>query len=414
VVNLDLKDFFPTITENRVRGVLTTLGIDERVAEILARLTCNNGHLPQGAPTSPVLSNMICYRLDTELMQAAKGARAIYTRYADDITFSAYQPPVPLFDNGAPPVGRFSPELLSATLRSVFLENGFRVNEEKAHYANKNSRRIVTGVKINDGLNVDRIYVRQVRGMIHSIERLGIVNAQARYLASSGRGNIEAHLRGKIAYLAHLKGPANPVVRSLTLRFNSGFPAHPIKVTPTDMEKRDRSIWIIEHDYANGRQGTAFFLEGVGLVTAAHCMENAIKPRLYHRTSRSNTFAVSVRKECKYRDLAILDHQIPASDYYELKPSARTPVVGDEVVAYGYPDFGPGDQLNIREGKVTSLPIKSAIQRIEVSQELSQGMSGGPVMDTYGLVVGVVHKGGPDERRQLATDGRELLKLSDE
>lgn len=62
VVNLDLKDFFPTITEGRVKGLLSVLGGDGRVVEILARLTCANGHLPQGAPTNPVLSNMICYR----------------------------------------------------------------------------------------------------------------------------------------------------------------------------------------------------------------------------------------------------------------------------------------------------------------------------------------------------------------
>jgi hypothetical protein len=111
VVNLDLQDFFPSITENRIKGLLRSLGINDRVSEIVARLTCYDAFLPQGAPTSPVLSNMICYRLDTELLREAKAARAIYTRYADDITFSAYQPPSPLFENGLPPVGKFSPEL---------------------------------------------------------------------------------------------------------------------------------------------------------------------------------------------------------------------------------------------------------------------------------------------------------------
>lgn len=95
VINLDLKDFFPSITENRIQGLLSALGLNYRVAEIIARLSCFGSRLPQGAPTSPTLSNMICYRLDTDLMQVAKGARAIYTRYADDITFSSYQPPSP-------------------------------------------------------------------------------------------------------------------------------------------------------------------------------------------------------------------------------------------------------------------------------------------------------------------------------
>src|SRR6185295_7019926 len=72
VVNLDLQDFFPTITENRIRGLLQALDVDYRVSEIVARLCCLNDHLPQGAPTSPVLSNMICYRLDTALLNIAK------------------------------------------------------------------------------------------------------------------------------------------------------------------------------------------------------------------------------------------------------------------------------------------------------------------------------------------------------
>ena len=84
VVNVDITDFFPTITENRVQGLLNSLGVDSRVADIVARVCCNNGHLPQGAPSSPVISNMICFRLDKQLMAIAKDARCIYTRYADD------------------------------------------------------------------------------------------------------------------------------------------------------------------------------------------------------------------------------------------------------------------------------------------------------------------------------------------
>jgi S1-C subfamily serine protease len=97
-----------------------------------------------------------------------------------------------------------------------------------------------------------------------------------------------------------------------------------------------------------------------------------------------------------------------------MEASSQSPEVSDSVVAYGYPGFGPGDQLNVRVGKVTSLSIKSSVQRIEVDQELSQGMSGGPVVNADGYVVGIVHKGGPDEARQVAIDVRELLKLASE
>ena len=75
VVNVDLKDFFPTIGQKRIEGVLLSLGINTRVAAIISQVCCSSGHLPQGAPSSPVLSNMICFRLDKNLMDFAKEAR---------------------------------------------------------------------------------------------------------------------------------------------------------------------------------------------------------------------------------------------------------------------------------------------------------------------------------------------------
>ncbi|MFN0263953.1 trypsin-like peptidase domain-containing protein [Tepidamorphus sp. 3E244] len=410
VLNLDLQDFFPTITENRIVGLLTSVGLERRVAEIVARLACYEGHLPQGAPTSPVLSNMICYRLDTELLRIAKSARAIYTRYADDITFSGYQPPVPLFEVGPPAVGKFSPDLLAATLRAAVQGNGFTINPHKLHYADRNSRRIVTGVKINSGLNVDRRYVRDIRAKLNSIEKHGLKASQATYASKGGKGDIGSHIRGKIAYVAHLKGLADPVVRSLALRYNRSFADHPMKITPTDSERRDRSVWIVEHSGNGGEQGTAFFLSGVGLVTAAHCVEDPKDLLIYHPSTPSNQAQVSVRKRCQHHDLAILDHAISSNEFFEIEAATAEVAVGDDVVAYGYPGYGPGDGLNVRGGKVTSLPRKHAIDRVEVSQELSQGMSGGPVLDSSGKVVGVIHKGGPNEERQIATAIHELKK----
>lgn len=401
VLNLDLQDFFPTITENRIKGLLKSLGVEARVSDIIARLCCFDSHLPQGAPTSPVLSNMICFRLDTELLRIAKDSRAIYTRYADDITFSSYQPPSPLFEAPLPAVGRFSLEMLAPALRGAFESNGFTVNPDKAHYADRNSRRIVTGVKINDGLNVDRRYVRHIRALLHSIETLGLADAQTKYIDAGGRGRLAEHLRGKISYITHLKGLTDPVVRSLALRFNQSFSQSPIKLTPTIEERRDRSVWIIEHSANDGEQGTAFFLKDVGLVTASHC-EGVSDFNVYHPSKPSNCAKVTVLKRCPHRDLALLGHAIHATEYFELEAAAQPVVVGNDVTAFGYPGFGPGDKINVRSGSVTSLPMKSGVQMIEVGQELAQGMSGGPIVNAQNAVVGIIHKGGPDEARQLA------------
>jgi S1-C subfamily serine protease len=399
VVNIDLREFFPSITEKRVRGLLESLGVNHRVSEIIARICCFENHLPQGAPSSPVISNMICFRLDTDLLQVAKDSRAIYTRYADDITFSSYQHPAPLFDGVIPAVGRFSPDLLSPALQAAITRNGFEIHPEKAHYADRNSRRIVTGVKINAGLNVDRRYVRQIRAMLHSIEKDGLTNAQARYTNSDGKGGLEGHLRGKISYISHLKGPSDPVVRSLAQRYNKKFPAKPIKLTPTVEEQRDRAVWVVEHP---DRNGTAFFLKDVGLVTAAHCVEGVSEVDLLHPSKHTTLYRVKVLHIDKHQDLALLDNKaIPTSDYYEIISASLTPAVNDIVIAVGYPGWAPGDFLNIRTGTVSLLTPKAGVQMIEVTQQLTQGMSGGPLLNANGEVVGIIHKGGPGEGRQL-------------
>lgn len=90
VINLDLKDFFSSINFGRVRGLFKSapFGFNNEVATTLAQICCHDGKLPQGAPTSPVISNYICRRLDNELIAFARKHKINYSRYADDITFS--------------------------------------------------------------------------------------------------------------------------------------------------------------------------------------------------------------------------------------------------------------------------------------------------------------------------------------
>jgi retron-type reverse transcriptase len=408
VLNIDLKDFFPSITEKRVKGVLDSLGIDSGVSKIIARLSCNNNHLPQGAPTSPVLSNMICFRMDKELLTFAKSARCIYTRYADDITFSSNQPMTAAFGGPVPPSGHFSPELLVPILRQVFANNGFTINPDKAHYADRNSRRMVTGLKINEILNVDRCYVRNIRAALYSVETLGEKAAQVKYASKyGGTSDIGAHLQGKISWLGHIRGPSDPVFRAVAVRFNSVFANRKIWVTPSAIEVRDRAVWVVEND-KEITQGSAFFLKGVGLVTAAHCVESVDEVNVYHASKPANTFKAQVLKRDKDRDLAILGHTIADTDYFELDSSMHAVAVGDELTAFGYPNFGPGDRLNVRAGKVSSLPVKHGVKLIEVTQKLAQGMSGGPLLYDDNSVTGVIHKGGPTEGRDFAIHIAEL------
>lgn len=413
VLNLDIKDFFVTITETRIAGILTAIGVSSRVASIIARVCCYGGRLPQGGPASPVLSNMICFRLDRALLKIAKDARCIYTRYADDISLSGMRPLSSLFETGLPPPGRVAPELLSVALQGAFSNNGFVLNAEKIHYADKFSRRIVTGVKINEGLNVDRRFVRNIRAALFDVER-DPVAAQTRYASKyGGNSSIAAHLKGKIAWLGFVKGLADPVYRSLALRFNKSFETQSITVEATREERIDRSVWVIEHSSVlddSYRQGSAFFLDGVGLVTAAHCVAGVKEATVHHPSRPSNKFKVHVKHYSKHRDLAILTHMIPETDFYQLAMSATPAATGDPVTAVGYPVFSPADKINIRSGTVSSTTVKSLIPLLEVNFKLVQGMSGGPVIDRHDAVVGVIHKGGPKMPRDFAIVIAELKK----
>ncbi|MEN8980996.1 MAG: reverse transcriptase domain-containing protein [Planktotalea arctica] len=393
ILNVDIKDFFPTITEARVQGLLQSIGMDSDVSGTIARLCTNNGCLPQGAPSSPVISNMICFRLDKSLMGFSKEHRLLYTRYADDITLSSFQPLTALFEGERPDSGRLPLEKLSGEFLSILGSNGFELNSQKIHYADKNSRRMATGIKINEGLNVDRRYVRNIRSALFKVEKSGPVAAQAELGKRLGKPcSIQAHLQGKISWVGFVKGQSDPVFRGLAKRYNQCFSKNPIKINPTETERADRAIWVVE---TNDDTGTAFFLEGVGLVTAAHCVCGASEIEVFHPLRTSNRFKVEVKHLCSHRDLAILEHTIGSTEYFELVAYAGSPTIGADTLAAGFPTYGFGDRLNVRKGSISSLMTRSAVPLIEVSQMLGQGMSGGPLMNEDHEVLGIIHKGGP-------------------
>lgn len=408
ILNIDIKDFFPTISEARVQGLLDSIGIDAEVAAIIARICCNDGCLPQGAPTSPLISNMICFRLDRSLMAFAREHRLLYTRYADDITLSSFQPPTALFEGSRPDSGKLAPEQLSSDLRDVFQANGFDINSEKIHYADRHSRRMVTGLKINEDLNVDRKFVRNIRATLYKIEKIGADDAQKELAARAGKSlSIQAHVQGRISWIGFVKGQSDPVFRGLAKRYNACFPSRPIKVHPTQADILERAVWVLETD---SNTGTAFFLASVGLVTAAHCVNGESNIEVFHPARTANRFKVTVAHICTDRDLALLSHSIPTTDYFELEEFNGLPTTGRDTIAAGFPSYGPGDKLNIRPGTISTLTVKHAVNLIEVTQKLSQGMSGGPLMANDCAVMGVIHKGGPDEPRDFAVTLDELKK----
>lgn len=151
VACMDLRGFFPSITFARVTGMYVRLGFERGAASKLAALCCCEGRLPQGASTSPMITNLICRRMDARLSGLAEKYGGRYTRYADDLTFSGGE------------------KILSALpmARRIVKEEGFETAPEKFRIQRSGSRQKVTGLVVNERVTVPRKVRRLLRSMIH-------------------------------------------------------------------------------------------------------------------------------------------------------------------------------------------------------------------------------------------------------
>lgn len=209
VVNCDLKDFFPTIHVHRVRGCFEELGYSPAAATILA-LLCTEAPrrlveyagrplhvatgprcLPQGAPTSPALSNLIARRLDARCQGMANKIGFTYTRYADDLSFSTTEPEA---------LARIG--YLLARIRHIAQDEGFAVNEKKTRVLRPSSSQRVTGIVVNgDQPRIPRATVRRLRAILHQAGRSGL-EAQNR----DGHPDFANHMAGMLAWV-HMVSP---------------------------------------------------------------------------------------------------------------------------------------------------------------------------------------------------------------
>ena len=246
VYNADLKDFFPSISRRRVKGALMRppFSYGEEAARILSGICCayrsvvrtkrqgteDDDHsmpgrpptLPQGAPSSPVLSNAVCIRLDQRLEGLARRYEVSYSRYADDITFSSGHN---VFREGYSFLKEF---------RSIITDEGFTLNEEKLRLQERGQRQLVTGLIVNSKVNACREYVRSIGSLLYIWERYGIDVAYARFLkhctdwkhagltaydGEAFRPHMVETVQGRLAYLRMIRGKDDPVWSRLNDRF---------------------------------------------------------------------------------------------------------------------------------------------------------------------------------------------------
>ena len=228
VYNIDLKDFFHSFERKRVKWMFTQapFNLSEPLAFLLASLCTHpieiEGQtriiLPQGAPTSPTLTNILSYALDKKLSGLAKRFGATYSRYADDITFSSNK-------------SIFKKEAFLSELQRIITSQGLTINEKKTRLQEKEYRQEVTGLIVNEKVNTYRRYVKQLRMWLYYIETYGYNKAEKifrqDYIKEKGHvksfSNMYNVLEGKLLYLKMVKGEQDPTYLKLQQRFDKAF-----------------------------------------------------------------------------------------------------------------------------------------------------------------------------------------------
>ena len=206
VFNTDIRDFFPSITGRRVLGALERRGIPRDTALFIRDICCFEAApdgdlpdlvLPQGAPSSPVLSNLVCAPMDRRLEGLARRFALTYTRYADDITFSGSR-------NVFAPGSEFRAEL-----DRILSDSGFVRNEAKTRLQKRGDRQEVTGLTVCEKVNVSRAYVKNLRAAIFQMEMYGFDKKEYR------------SVKGRLEYLGMVRGKDDPAYLKLRARLLS-------------------------------------------------------------------------------------------------------------------------------------------------------------------------------------------------
>ena len=189
ILNIDLENFFDSFHFGRVKGYFeknNNFKCPSEVAICIAQLTCYQGKLPQGAPTSPVITNLICAIMDYRILEISSKYKLYYTRYADDLTFSTNDPH--FYSNK---------EHFLNEIDAVIQKSGFKINYKKVSFSSNTERQEVTGVVVNDCLNTKREYNKITRSMVdHLYKGLNV--------ECNGKSLTINQLEGRLSYINQL------------------------------------------------------------------------------------------------------------------------------------------------------------------------------------------------------------------
>lgn len=393
VLNIDLKDFFPSIHFGRVRGMLMAkpYSLGEEAASTIAHLACWQGVLPQGSPSSPILANMVCARLDSQLMALSRRFRCDYSRYADDLTFSTNTQRFPELLAANVFNGEHLTCVVGDALKAAISSNGFELKPEKSRLRGYWQRQEVTGLVVNSRIGVNRKFARSLRSALHCWEKHGIAEAEARWRStfdlkrgSKGREfvSFERFIGGRLSYIEHINGVEDRVVVSLRQQFDR------LTGAPTTLD----ALVVIEVDGSDGpAQGTGFWLKGVGLVTCAHVVENASDIRTKAAAAGGEWLTAMVKWKNDLADIAVLLAKNTAK--HHLHAHSIDQEIGAKVTVIGYPSASDNHTHFSSTGSIVQKKTHMEFPVYLVDADIVSGTSGGPVIDGYGRVLGVARSG---------------------
>ena len=186
VVSMDIKNFFPSISIHDIVAIFKELGYFDNVSNFIAHLCCYQYSLPQGAPTSPYLSNLRMKEFDQKVAAFTKQNGIRYTRYADDLTFS----------------GAFDANHMINTISSWLFSEGFTANSSKTRVAHRNARQEITGIVVNEHMQVPKLYRKKIRQEVYFIQKFGL-DSHLSQLGETHKNYLN-HLLGKINHARYV------------------------------------------------------------------------------------------------------------------------------------------------------------------------------------------------------------------
>lgn len=423
IINVDIEDFFRSINFGRVRGLFMghPFRASAAVATGLARICCYRGALAVGAPSSPVISNLVCRNLDRSLLALSRSLNLKVTRYADDITLSSKKTTIPEALAQLNSAGTYEP---GTSLVDIIGANGFTIHPSKFKVRTRANRQEVTGLVVNRFVNVKRSYIRNIWQTIHAWRKFGIEKAAehhfTRYRSEGIPPDEDAFRRtvaGRVAFVRSVRGEEDPIYLKMARALREICPKIELPTERDIVNHYEKVVWV--HDAVGDAageeepfQGTVFHLDDLGICGAYHCVglkENEVYPPSSKLQYKVSTVSYDAKEDWV---ILKLDEDYIGPSFSSLKAAKYKPHVGQRIRVLGYPKWGKGASITVQSGQIIGINTFDGVERYKVDCTIVTGNSGGPVVDEQDRVIGIAVKGNESFSSESATGENLVIPIS--